>query len=338
MNINQLIQSLSSLSSQPLALVGIDGRPGSGKTPLVAQLEQSLTFQTIYLDEFFIPQREWPHDQSPRFPFFYFRYEEFINGIKTVAAGKPFTYHPYDWQADASSISPITIEPKGIIIVEGVSALNAELTPLYHTKIWVKSDRTTELAALQKRENGNNWDLWNKIYLPSIEIYCLQTPWKRADIIYKGRGIVETPMDINVVKALIFHKIDDTVQLLILKRSNHAKKFPDFEDLSGGKVDTTENIFSALAREIQEETQLEVDHIKLLTSHVWPEIDNPNIQYKEYLFCTHAVSYQVKLNPLEHSSFRWITLDQINKTSLHPSMKKIILEHKDKIFDYIKNI
>ncbi|GMU19719.1 MAG: 7,8-dihydro-8-oxoguanine-triphosphatase [Candidatus Babeliales bacterium] len=145
-------------------------------------------------------------------------------------------------------------------------------------------------------------------------------------------------MDTNVVKALIFHKIDDTVQLLILKRSNHVKKFPGFEDLPGGKVDTTENILSALAREIQEETQLEVDHINLLSAHIWPEIDNPSIQYKEYLFCTHATGYHVTLNPEEHSSFRWIKLDEINKSSLHPSMKKIILEHKDKIFDYIKDI
>jgi putative protein kinase ArgK-like GTPase of G3E family len=48
MNITQLIESLSYLSSQPLSLIGIDGRPGSGKTTLVAQLEQSLNVQTIY--------------------------------------------------------------------------------------------------------------------------------------------------------------------------------------------------------------------------------------------------------------------------------------------------
>lgn len=191
MNIDQLIQSLSSLSLRPFALVGIDGRPGSGKTILITQLEQSLTFKTIYIDEFFIPQREWPHNQSPRFPFFYFKYEELINGIKALVAGKTFTYHPYDWQTDTPSITPTTIEPKGLIIVEGTSALNAELASLYHKKIWVESDRTSELAALQKRENGNNWDVWQNIYLPSVEIYCLQKPWERADIIYEGRGIIK---------------------------------------------------------------------------------------------------------------------------------------------------
>lgn len=188
-NLQGLIQAISFLPQQQHILIGIDGRPGSGKTTIAIQLEAALQAQTIYLDEFFIPQRDWPHDQSPRFPFFYFRYEEFVNGIKALANGKPFTYHAYDWLTDALSVTSTTIQPKGIIIVEGVSALNTELAPLYHTKIWVESDRTTEIAALKEREKGKNWDMWNKIYLPSIEIYCLQKPWERADIIYKGRGI-----------------------------------------------------------------------------------------------------------------------------------------------------
>lgn len=183
----ELFTLLSHLPAKTPMFIGIDGRPGSGKTTLVAQLERALKTQTIYLDEFFIPQREWPPDQSPRFPFFYFRYEEFVNGIKALANGKPFTYHAYDGQTDAQSATSTTIQPKGIIIVEGVSALNAELAPLYHTKIWVESDRTTELAALKKREQGKNWDIWHNVYLPSIEIYCLQKPWERANIIYQGR-------------------------------------------------------------------------------------------------------------------------------------------------------
>lgn len=138
-------------------------------------------------------------------------------------------------------------------------------------------------------------------------------------------------MNINVVKALIFHKFDDTFQLLILTRSQQVKKFPGFEDLPGGKVDAHEDLQDALIREIKEETQLSVGKIELLTMHVWPELDNPDIHYKEYLFYAFTADTQVKLNPGEHSSSRWITLDQINQTSLHPGMKRLILDHKDKI-------
>lgn len=186
MNFEQILKILS-VSQKPCTLIGIDGRPSSGKTTLTMKLEKALKAQAIYLDEFFIPQREWPQDHTPRFPFFYFRYQEFVNGIKLLAAGKPFTYHAYNWQSDAPAPNPTTITPEGIIIVEGVSVLNTELTPLYDKKIWVDSDRTTELAALKKRENSVNWDLWINLYLPSVEIYYLQKPWERADIIYEGR-------------------------------------------------------------------------------------------------------------------------------------------------------
>lgn len=145
-------------------------------------------------------------------------------------------------------------------------------------------------------------------------------------------------MNINVVKALIFHKIDDAFQLLILTRSNQVRKFPRREDLPGGKVNENEDIFSALTREIYEETHLEVDEVILLTTHIWPEIDNPAIQYKEHVFCSYSIDIKVKLNPEEHTSFSWIKLNEINKTTLHPNMKKIILDHQDKILAYITTL
>lgn len=144
-------------------------------------------------------------------------------------------------------------------------------------------------------------------------------------------------MDINVVKALIFHKVGDTFKLLILTRSAHVKKFPGFDDLPGGKVDANEDLMDALAREIKEETQLAVDHIEHITTHRWSDLENPDIQYQEYVFGVYAEDATVKLSPEEHNSFRWISLDQIEKTSLHPGMKKIILNQKDKIIEYTKN-
>lgn len=187
MNFEQIV-NLISQSQKPYSLIGIDGRPGSGKTTLALKLEHDLNVQTIYLDEFFIPQSQWPHNHTPRFPFFYFRYQKFIDGIKTLASGKSFSYQAYDPQTNAPSSIINAVEPKGIIIIEGVSVLHSDLVSLYDHTIWVESDRASELAAIKARENGTNLDLWETIYLPSVEIYCLQKPWERADIIYNSRG------------------------------------------------------------------------------------------------------------------------------------------------------
>lgn len=188
-NLPELIQALSQLPKKQPILIGIDGRPGSGKTTVAVKLEEVLNAQAIYLDEFFIPQEQWPKNAKPQFPFFYFRYQEFIDGIKALADGKPFTYFAYDWESDGLSKRAKVIKPEGIIIVEGVSALNTELAPLYDKKIWVDSDRKSEFAAIAARENEKNLDLWKNIYLPSVDIYSDEKPWQRADIIYAGRGI-----------------------------------------------------------------------------------------------------------------------------------------------------
>lgn len=197
-NFHQLMEALSCLPNKKLILIGIDGRPGSGKTTVAMQLEEALHAESIYLDEFFIPQKQWPKDAKPQFPFFYFRYQEFIDGVKALAAGKPFIYFPagkpfiyfpYDWENDGLSKQAKVIKPEGIIVVEGVSVLNSELALLYDKKIWVDSDRNSEFAAITQRENEKNLDLWKNIYLPSVDLYCLQRPWERVDIIYAGRGI-----------------------------------------------------------------------------------------------------------------------------------------------------
>ncbi|GMU19841.1 MAG: hypothetical protein AMXMBFR12_10320 [Candidatus Babeliales bacterium] len=188
-NLSTLLQALSTVQKKQPLLIGIDGRPGSGKTTVAIKLEEALHAQAIYLDEFFIPQEQWPKDAKPQFPFFYFRYQEFVEGVKALASGKPFSYFTYDWETNGLSKQVKVINPEGIIIVEGVSALNAELAPLYDKRIWVASDHTSEFAAIASRENEKNLDLWKNIYLPSVEIYCKQKPWQQADIIYAGRGI-----------------------------------------------------------------------------------------------------------------------------------------------------
>ncbi len=191
-NINSfqsLLNELEPLAQYRPLLIGIDGRPCAGKTTLTMELADALNAQTIYLDEFFIPQKLWPKDAKPAFPFFYFRYNEFLEGVKTLAQGRPFHYFSHDWDKNGLSAEPTIITPDKVIIVEGVSALNPELVDLYFKKIWVASDRKNERAAVITRDGEKNILLWQKFYIPSIDLYCLSKPWERADILYAGRGV-----------------------------------------------------------------------------------------------------------------------------------------------------
>lgn len=130
-------------------------------------------------------------------------------------------------------------------------------------------------------------------------------------------------MKIEVVKALLFY--DDPILLLTrLKQLFHG-----MEDLPGGKLEPDELRVPGLIREIKEETQLDVDELIPVATHEWEGPDGK--QFFEYLYCAVVDSNQVSLSPEEHSSFRWISLGQIESSKIHPKIKELILANMDRI-------
>lgn len=187
-NYQTLLAHIPQTHDRPI-LIAIDGRPCSGKTTLALQLAESLQASILHLDDFFIPQKDWPIDIHPAFPFPYFRYNEFFKAVKKLASGNPASYFDYDWQTGALSVNQKTISPTAIIIVEGVSVFHTAINNIYATKIWVTSDPQAEMAIIKARENKNCLQLWEKLYLPSVDLYTESMPCLKADIIYSGREV-----------------------------------------------------------------------------------------------------------------------------------------------------
>lgn len=169
-------------------LIAIDGLPCSGKTTLVEQLSQRLDLDCIYLDEFVLPEADWPVGITPVFPFPYIRYDAFLNAVRTLASTGECSYFPFDWAALATSSTVRTVNLTKPVIVEGVSALHPELCELYGLKIFVDSDRATTLAAATERGVGAWAAEWADLFLPSADIYMRTQPQSRADLVIAGRG------------------------------------------------------------------------------------------------------------------------------------------------------
>lgn len=186
-NLEELIACLALNQTRPI-LIGIDGRPCSGKSTLADKLVEEIGAEAIFLDDFFIPQADWPKDIKPAFPFPFFRYQEFVQGVLALSHGRIFRYRAFDWVTKRLG-DLRTVDPKNTIIVEGVSALCEQLVSYFYRKIFVVSDRTDEFDAIAERENQEGLMLWKQLYLPSVELYWQTKPWKRADILYAGRGV-----------------------------------------------------------------------------------------------------------------------------------------------------
>lgn len=171
-------------------LVGIDGLPVSGKSTLAARLEAEMDATIVYLDDFVRPQSEWRGLAAPAFPFPYIRYDAFLKTVTRLAHGEPGHYRRYDWSAGALEQCWTSIEPRGLVVIEGVSALHPDLAPLYDLRLWVESDAATTLAASLARGVGDWESEWRRLFLPSVALYLEGDPRRRADHLVAGRGAV----------------------------------------------------------------------------------------------------------------------------------------------------
>jgi uridine kinase len=172
-------------------LVAIDGLPVSGKSTLAGRLEAELGATTVYLDDFVRPEAEWRGKVEAAFPFPYLRYDEFCRTVMTLAAGRAARYQSYDWAAGRLADTPTEIDPDGLLVVEGVSALNPDLVRAYDLRLWVESDAATTLEASLARGVGDWESEWQTLFMPSVAIYLASKPQLSADYRVRGRGAAE---------------------------------------------------------------------------------------------------------------------------------------------------
>ena len=142
----------------------------------------------VYLDDFVRPESGWRGTAKPAFPFPHFRYDAFLEAVKTLASRETARYRRYDWAAGRLADGWCEIRPDGLVVIEGVSALHPDLAPLYDLRLWVESDAETTLAASLARGTGGWDDEWRDLFMPSVALYLATDPRGRADHVVAGRG------------------------------------------------------------------------------------------------------------------------------------------------------
>jgi uridine kinase len=171
-----------------LSLIAIDGLPCSGKSTMVERLRQRLEVECVHLDEFVLPERDWPSRNRPAFPFEYIRYEMFLRTVEALATVGECSYYPFDWNSLTISETSRTVTLTKPVVIEGVSSLNSRLCPFYDLRVFVESDRQSTLQTAIDRGVGACETEWRELFLPSVDLYMLTEPWNRADLLISGRG------------------------------------------------------------------------------------------------------------------------------------------------------
>lgn len=121
------------------------------------------------------------------------------------------------------------------------------------------------------------------------------------------------------VNALIFSE----GKLLLLKRSADKKVDPNMYAGIGGKVEPHEDFYSALLREIEEETGItELKSVKLysVTQHPYPPTDSEWVN----LYFLVIIEKQIEIPKSDDGVFFWIDPSKIENLPMPQDLKKYI--------------
>ena len=169
---NELIRAAVERSGGGLVLVGIGGRGAAGKSTLARAVPGA---QIVSTDEF------WDGEgfDIPRLAH---------EVVTPLSEGRMAKFSSYDW-AERRLRGSRTVEPHGVVVVEGVCALHRSLRETYAVRVWVQAPSDLRLERGVARDGEAARSTWVDVWMPSEDRYVERDdPVSCADIVVDGVG------------------------------------------------------------------------------------------------------------------------------------------------------
>jgi uridine kinase len=192
-----------------MLIVGIAGGTGSGKTTVVRKIAENLPNNEIALipqDSYYKDNSNLPLAERQEINFDHpnaIEWDLLINHIKNLREGEAIKQPIYSYLTCTRSEDIIKVEPKKVIIIEGILCLShPKLRDLMDLKVFVQADADDRLTRVIKRdtiERGRSVDTVLDRYEKTVKPSHLQfiEPTKRyADIIVPQGGKNEIAINI----------------------------------------------------------------------------------------------------------------------------------------------
>lgn len=167
--ISIIADRLASQSGKPF-LLALDGRCGSGKTTLAAQLAEHFPGSvTIHTDDFYLPPSQraegWEHTPCANMDLERLKSEVLV----PVRAGQAFQYRAYSCRG-GKYLPPVPLAPAPLVIVEGSYSHHPSLAPYYDMRVFVTCTPEEQARRLQARE-GERYAAFVERWIPLEEKY-----------------------------------------------------------------------------------------------------------------------------------------------------------------------
>lgn len=194
-------------------IIGIAGGSGSGKTSVTNKIMNNLEGHSVTLieqDYYYKDQSHLTFEQRLKTNYdhpFAFDNDLLIQNLKSLQSGQSVEVPTYDYTNHTRSDKTIAFQPKDVIIVEGIFALeNEELRNMMDVKIYVDTDadlRILRRLVRDTKERGRTMESVIDQYLTVVRPMHNQfiEPTKKfADIIIPEGGSNKVAIDIMTTK------------------------------------------------------------------------------------------------------------------------------------------
>lgn len=175
-----------------VVIVGIDGPGGAGKSTLAAALARETGAQVVHLDDAYRSDRRQPQPVGDSRDLYDLE-RVVAELLEPIRAGRVGRLRRYDWDLDELLDETIDIEPLGLIIIEGVTALSPELRGFLDLGVWVSTPPRTRLdRGLERDARVDGADaLWRDYWEPANDAYMREhEPHLAAHVVIDGTAVV----------------------------------------------------------------------------------------------------------------------------------------------------
>jgi uridine kinase len=162
-----------------MLFVGIDGAGGSGKSTLALRLSEALDESiVVHIDDF----ADWTDGANWQLSTFAERV------LEPLKAGITAKYQRYDWPTDSLG-DWFEIAPGKIAIVEGVTAVRADLREYWAVSVFVDCPRDVRLERGVTRDGEEIRSKWTDIWMPGEDAYFdRDRPREHAQFLFDGNS------------------------------------------------------------------------------------------------------------------------------------------------------
>ena len=176
-------------------IIGVAGGTGSGKSTFTNRLKETFgeKISVIYYDNYYLAQNEIPFEERKKVNYDSpdaLETELLIQHLNDLKAGKTIECPVYDYTVHNRSDRTEVIEPKRVILVEGILTLvNRELREMMDIKVFVEADadeRILRRVVRDVKERGRDVEDIARQYLTTVKPmhYIYVEPTKAmADIV-----------------------------------------------------------------------------------------------------------------------------------------------------------